>query len=208
MVSAARWSLFSWCYGTKKSDYFYWDLAVGFSNSSDKVAYDWMSSTITPRHVTNWILQIIIFLTSMTVLYYLDTSMLSRFQTSLYTGEGVSGREGAVVGYLLTQTFLIFIIQACARTLTDREMRLKGFYSVLAPWRVAQAASVAAYFCTAGVFISLALSSGYHPGLLVIVVLGVLSCLGWPAIMRGIDSNSRQPTVLIDSDESEADKQI
>lgn len=156
-----------------------------------------MSSPVTPRHITDWILQIVVFMLMLTVVHYLDLSMAMRARENLYGFEPSSGRDGANLGYLLTQTFFVFVLQACCRTLTDREIRLKGDIHRLSPWRLAQAASLAAYFCVFLIWASLATPSGVHPGLVALVGFGCLSALAWPAVIRSMDPSAKDVALIM-----------
>ncbi len=156
-----------------------------------------MASPVTPRHITDWILQIFVFLIAMTVFYYLDVSMAGRAQANLFGYEPASGREGFVLGYLLTQTLLIFVLQACSRTLTDREMRLKGDVHRFSPWRMAQAAALAAYFCVFLIWSFMAVPAGVHPGFVALIGFGCLSALVWPALIRSMDPSAKDVALIM-----------
>jgi hypothetical protein len=156
-----------------------------------------MASPVTPRHITDWILQIVVFMLMLTLVHYLDLSMAVRARENLYGFEPSSGRDGANLGYLLTQTFFVFVLQACCRTLTDREIRLKGEIHRLSPWRMAQAAALTAYFCVFLIWSFMAVPSGVHPGLVALVGFGCLSALVWPAVIRSMDPSAKDVALIM-----------
>lgn len=156
-----------------------------------------MASPVTPRHITDWILQILVFMISMTVFYYLDVSMAGRAQANLFGFDPTSRRDGFVLGYLLTQTLLIFVLQACCRTLTDREIRLKGDLYRFSPWRMAQTAAIVAYFCVFLIWAFMAVPSGVNAVFVALVGFGCLSALAWPALIRSMDPSARDIALMM-----------